>query len=234
MTREKPKAPRASKGKSPAGKSAADQISLNTKMEPSQDRAKATFELILEVTGELLGEVGIERLSTNMVAQRAGLTPPALYRYFPNKYAILREMGRRLLAAEDEVVFEWLAAGNAERPITLEEDVQRNVELLRRVRKIAQDQPGGAWILRVMRAVPILREVRAESIDAVADALYQRLRPVRPDLDEERLRAATVLSTSLTTAANELMIDNPALEGHVATEVARMMALYYRDLIGEN
>jgi len=168
------------------------------------------------------------------VAQRAGLTPPALYRYFPNKYAILREMGRRLLAAEDEVVFEWLAAGNAERPITLEEDVQRNVELLRRVRKIAQDQPGGAWILRVMRAVPILREVRAESIDAVADALYQRLRPVRPDLDEERLRAATVLSTSLTTAANELMIDNPALEGHVATEVARMMALYYRDLIGEN
>ena len=85
-----------------------------------------------------------------------------------------------------------------------------------------------------MRAVPILREVRAESIDAVADALYQRLRPVRPDLDEERLRAATVLSTSLTTAANELMIDNPALEGHVATEVARMMALYYRDLIGEN
>ena len=142
MTREKPKAPRASKGKSPAGKSAADQISLNTKMEPSQDRAKATFELILEVTGELLGEVGIERLSTNMVAQRAGLTPPALYRYFPNKYAILREMGRRLLAAEDEVVFEWLAAGNAERPITLEEDVQRNVELLRRVRKIAQDQPG--------------------------------------------------------------------------------------------
>ena len=30
-------------------------------------------------------EVGIERLSTNLVCERAGLTPPALYRYYPNK-----------------------------------------------------------------------------------------------------------------------------------------------------
>ncbi|WP_066213171.1 helix-turn-helix domain-containing protein [Blastomonas sp. CCH5-A3] len=73
-----------------------------------QDRARATYEQIIQATGELLPEVGIERLSTNMIAERAGLTPPALYRYFPNKYAILSEMGRRLITAENETVEQWL------------------------------------------------------------------------------------------------------------------------------
>ena len=44
-----------------------------------------------------VSDVGIERLSTNLVCERAGLTPPALYRYFPNKYALLSELGQRLM-----------------------------------------------------------------------------------------------------------------------------------------
>ena len=42
--------------------------------------------------GALLAEVGIERISTNMIAARAGLTPPALYRYFADKYAVLEAL----------------------------------------------------------------------------------------------------------------------------------------------
>jgi len=210
---------------------AGEGIPLDTKIAPSQERARTTFETILAVTGELLGEVGVERLSTNIIAERCGITPPALYRYFPNKYAILREMGRRLLAAEDEIVLEWLNAGGADGAATLEQDVQRNADMLRRVRDAARAQTGGIWMLRVMRAVPILREARAESIQLVSSAIYDRLRAIWPDADEGRLRAATLLSTNLTAAANEMMIEDPALEDSVADEIARMMALYYRDLL---
>ncbi len=206
-------------------------VELETKTSPSQERARATFERILDVTGDLLGEVGFERLSTNMIAQRAGLTPPALYRYFPNKYAILKEMGQRLLDAEDQIVFDWLHRGAIEAPVTLEDDVARNTELLRQVRKAALEQPGGAWILRVMRAVPVLREVRARSIQSVADALFERLYAAHPQADAARLRSATLLSTNMTVAANELMIDNPELEGDLAQEVSRMISLYFRDLL---
>ena len=66
---------------------------LATKKQPAQQRATETFERILEVTAQTLADVGIERLSTNLVCERAGLTPPALYRYFPNKYALLSELG---------------------------------------------------------------------------------------------------------------------------------------------
>ncbi|MGJ3701210.1 TetR/AcrR family transcriptional regulator [Variovorax sp. AFSI2.2] len=59
------------------------QPSLVTKKQPAQQRATETCERILEVTAQTLVDVGIERLSPNLVSERAGLTPPAPYRYSP-------------------------------------------------------------------------------------------------------------------------------------------------------
>src|SRR5512139_3320805 len=80
---------------------------LRQKTVPRQGRALETYERILGVAAELLGEVGVERLSTNLVCERAGLTPPALYRYFPNKYALLHELGERLMAAQNQLLEAW-------------------------------------------------------------------------------------------------------------------------------
>ena len=80
----------------------AAKINLDTKQQPVQQRSVETFELILDVTAQLLGDVGVERLSTNMVCEKAGISPPALYRYFPNKYAILKELGARLMALSEK------------------------------------------------------------------------------------------------------------------------------------
>src|SRR6185436_13400848 len=80
---------------------------LRPKVIPRQGRAHETYERILGVAAELLGEVGVERLSTNLVCERAGLTPPALYRYFPNKYALLHELGERLMAVQNRLLEDW-------------------------------------------------------------------------------------------------------------------------------
>ena len=60
-------------------------MSQPKRAQPKQERAQATYERLLDVAGALLGEVGLDRISTNMICARAGLTPPALYRYFNNK-----------------------------------------------------------------------------------------------------------------------------------------------------
>lgn len=208
------------------------EVVLKTKLAPSQDRSRVTFEMILKVAGDLLGEVGIERLSTNMICERAGLTPPALYRYFPNKYAILREMGERLMKAEDRVVFRGIAGGQLALDGTLEHVVDERAGLLTKVRRAARRVPGGEWILRVMRAVPVLQEVRITSMQTVSEELQAHLRAAYPAVDEARLRAATLLSTALGTAANDLISDMPELEGQITQEYARMIALYYRNLVG--
>src|SRR3546814_19742652 len=84
-------------------------MSVAVRRPPQQDRARQTRERLLDVAGDLLAEVGIERISTNMIATRAGLTPPALYRYFDDKYAVIEALGRRLLERQTMVLEIWLA-----------------------------------------------------------------------------------------------------------------------------
>ena len=81
---------------------------LEAKKQPEQQRAAETVERILEATAAALADIGFERLSTNIVCARAGLTPPALYRYFPNKYALLYELGRRLMQRQNALVPLWI------------------------------------------------------------------------------------------------------------------------------
>lgn len=210
-----------------------DSIDLEMKLAPAQDRARGTVEQIIAATAVLLEEVGIERLSTNLVCQKAGITPPALYRYFPNKYAILNEMGRRLMEAEDKIVFRWLETGEGDRLDSLEAQIDHHIALNMALREVALSQPGGVLILRVMRTVPTLREVREQSAGAVVDAIHGRLRRAWPKVDPTRLRTAAILATNLSIATNELILDNPDLEESASREFARMIALYYSDLLGQ-
>jgi len=214
----------------PGGDKVPMKVATETKLQPSQARAQDTFELIVETTGRLLEEVGFERLSTNMVCRRAGLTPPALYRYFPNKYAILRELGERLMRLQDEAVLDWIDAGGLDTG-TVEEAVDSNRRLQERVNEITRRFPGNISIMRALRAVPLLREVRIASRDMVAERLADAMAPRYPHVPRERLRLATRLSTELGYAATEMVLEEPDREAAEVTEqVSRAMVHYYRNL----
>src|SRR5829696_9240288 len=62
---------------------------------------------ILEVARDIMREQGVAALNLNEIARRVGITPPALYTYFPGKMALydaLYRMGIRLfLVAEEEL-----------------------------------------------------------------------------------------------------------------------------------
>ena len=60
-----------------------------SRTQPVQKRAQERRNLILDVTAELLDEVGQDDLTTILVAKRAGVSVGTLYHYFPNKYAIM-------------------------------------------------------------------------------------------------------------------------------------------------
>jgi AcrR family transcriptional regulator len=205
-------------------------VPLGTKLQPSQSRARNTFETVLSTAGDLLGEVGFERLTTNLVCERAGLTPPALYRYFPNKYAILSELGRRLMEAQDEAVFAWMQAGGLTAS-SMEEAVQKNRQMQEQVNEITRQAPGGVWIMRALRAVPLLREIRVASRDTVAQQLSESLRAVYPTVPHDELFRAARLTTEVMYAATEMVLEEPEQdEGRINEEVCWMVALYYNRL----
>jgi AcrR family transcriptional regulator len=62
---------------------------LTPRREPSQDRAVATCNAILEASAQLLTKIGYTKLTTNKIAEFAGVSIGSLYQYFPNKEAIL-------------------------------------------------------------------------------------------------------------------------------------------------
>lgn len=64
---------------------------------PTQERAKATREHILDTAARLFGERGIVNTSTNRIAAEAGLSIGTVYRYFSDRTVIVEELLARLL-----------------------------------------------------------------------------------------------------------------------------------------
>ncbi len=196
--------------------------SLATKKQPAQQRATETYERILDVTAQTLADVGIERLSTNLVCERAGITPPALYRYFPNKYALLHELGQRLMQAQNARVGRWITlevfAGGAE-------DLERAVEgLIIDTYEATVQTVGGVWIMRALRAVPVLQEVRLASHKAVTQEQVQLLAQALPGADLAQLQLLSRIVVELIYATVEMIFDEPLDVNAVARTVAGMVA----------
>jgi AcrR family transcriptional regulator len=171
---------------------------------PRQERALQTYERLLDVAGELLAEVGIERISTNLICARAGMTPPALYRYFKDKYAVLEALGRRLMDRQNAVLFAWL---DTYAPKGLEALSDAIEELLRKTADVTAAEPGAAWTLRALRAVPQLSHVRIDSHRLVTERMVEAYAPLAPDLDRatvwRRVRISIEFGYSIDEMLNE-------------------------------
>jgi AcrR family transcriptional regulator len=56
---------------------------------PRQERSRATVDSVLEATARVLVKHGFDGLTTNLVAETAGVSIGSLYQYFPNKAALV-------------------------------------------------------------------------------------------------------------------------------------------------
>ncbi|MCV2356939.1 TetR/AcrR family transcriptional regulator [Paucibacter sp. B2R-40] len=196
---------------------------LAAKKSPSQSRALETFERILGACADLLGEVGIERLSTNLICQRAGISPPALYQYFPNKYAVLHELGQRLMQVQNELLTPWATPATMALP---EPEFARSVaEVFLQTVVLTEQMPAGIWVTRALRAVPSLQEVRNRSHDFVTDLLVEPFMQAHPGCERGAARLTFRLAIDALYAAQELLFDDPSLEpAAVAQTMAEMVA----------
>lgn len=194
---------------------------------PAQHRATETYEHILAVTAQLLGDVGVERLSTNLVCAHAGLTPPALYRYFPNKYALLSELGTRLMQRQGAGAQVDHAAGVSD---SREQVQQALTGLVLDTYRVTKATEGGVWILRALRAVPALQQVRLDSHAQVTKAQVRMLADFFPDADPRQLRLVSRIAVDLIYATVELLFDVRLSSRAVAETVGTMIAGHVEQL----
>lgn len=195
---------------------------------PRQERSQQTYERLLQVAGELLAEVGIERISTNLICARAGMTPPALYRYFKDKYAVLEALGRRLMERQNAVLAAWLDTHGPQGARAMNE---ATLELMRATAEATAAEPGALWTLRALRAVPQLAHVRIESHRQVTDQLFAVYARHLPAVDPEILWMRVRISVEFGFAADEMIAEDTGLprEALLRQSALMMQSLRFDD-----
>lgn len=207
------------------------EVQLLETNQPRQDRAKRTYEAILVAAADLLVEVGVERISTNLIAERAGITVPALYRYFPNKYSVLHALGAKLMDQQNEVFQGWFYNGVEEgEPQTLLDGVY---DLLRVTCDVTRQQPGGLEIIQALRAVGPLQELRLTSHSLVAGQLAEILGDFLGRPGDESIALPARLSVDMGYSVVELALEDESIDTEqVLRQGALMIQLYWRNLLG--
>lgn len=85
--------------------------------EPVQARSSERIDALLDAASAVVAEVGIERLTTAMVAERASASIGTVYRYYPDRIAVIVAMSQR---GFERFLRNGVAALEAARPATLD------------------------------------------------------------------------------------------------------------------
>jgi AcrR family transcriptional regulator len=85
-----------------------DQAASALRNEPVQARSAARLSALLDAAAEVIDEIGHERLTTAMVADRARASIGTVYRYFPDRLAVLEGLSSRSLKRFTKQVTEAL------------------------------------------------------------------------------------------------------------------------------
>lgn len=80
----------------------------SVRTEPTQRRSSQRLDALLDAAAEIVDELGFERLTTQMVAERASASIGTVYRYFPDRVAVLHALRERCVRRYRERLAEAL------------------------------------------------------------------------------------------------------------------------------
>ncbi len=143
---------------------------LHPRMVPAQKRAEETVKQILNTSAMLLDEVGLDGFNTNLLAERAGLRVGTIYRYFPNKLAILRalilEYANHMKTALE--TFNDLADPEKDWQHVICSSIDNYVAA-------AKKQKGFISIRRAMQAAPELRAIEKQLVRELSESIVEAI-----------------------------------------------------------
>ena len=106
--------------------------SIKPRKTPQQARSKQTREEILQATAHLLNRKPLEEVSTNHIARKTGISIGTLYKYYPNKDAVLADLSLMYMQRDAELfgrIFEKYAGKRRVEKLLLSELVESLMEL---------------------------------------------------------------------------------------------------------
>lgn len=126
---------------------------LKQKKQPRQARAQVMVAALLDSTARILASGGYAALTTNRVAEVAGVSIGSVYEYFPNKQSLV---AATLARAIEEIVMEVTTGMRA--ALALADQPRAGIDYWMRAMMVALEKRGE--MLRVaLREVPFLWDI---------------------------------------------------------------------------
>ncbi len=196
----------------------------STRREPKQQRSRQTVEAVLEAVPRVLRRHGAEAITTNRVAEVAGVSIGSLYQYFPDKQAIFMALHERHVDKVRHVIGGTMTHCSS---ASLEEFT---LELVERLAKLHSDEAELHEIVFV--AVPVgangfKRALQATFEQVIAPTKQDRYTPG----ETERMRF--VLPRMVETLVHGVAHQTQALSRERAKDEAiRTVAVYLKSFQG--
>ncbi len=209
-----------------------DSHDIKLRKTPQQERARTTIKRILDVTGQVLDQVGFEKTNTNLIARQSRTNISSLYQYFPNKHAIIAVLRENFLDRLVEI-FSHFPEQFAASP-DWQEPLRSSITLFINT---ANDQPGSKELRRMQSSRPnahpldMKREMRITEYLASAFALRNRELGAARCHTMARLVMQTIL-TLLESDSRGIILAHR--EAERCTEVYRMCFAYLGQYFGSS
>jgi AcrR family transcriptional regulator len=158
---------------------------------PTQARAQRSVEAIFEATAQIVDNEGLDSLTTNKIAARAGVSVGTLYQYFPSKEMVLEAMivaERERVMDEMQQILDEVVSGACE-PLV---GVRRRVKLLIDTFGIGRNlSPALVKLAWEMDYADFLAQAQREGAERIAVAWEQLADPTARPLSLSRLFVGT-------------------------------------------
>lgn len=195
---------------------------------PRQSRSQQTLDTILDTAAALFAEVGYENATTNAIAERASISIGTLYRYYPDKDAILKALAERYYRQERQL-FESIFVEDMKYlplPIVLDRVVDPMMELY-------TNYPAYAHILL---GSDVSADIAAASREFEKELLGRTaafLRLMAPHLDVDNSHLVAVVSKAVIKALISLSIASKDKQHRdkVTAEIKKMLLCYLEPLL---
>ena len=195
---------------------------------PRQSRSQQTLDLILDTAADLFVEVGYENTTTNAIAERAALSIGTLYRYYPDKDAVMKALVNRYYDQQIEM-FEHIFVEDM-KYLPPEIMIDR---LLDPILKLHCGYPAFIHIMLGSDVSTDIASASCELDEEITRRLANFLKMLSPHLQDEQAHLTAVVTKSIFKSSVSMLASSQDehFQNQVVVEIKKMLLAYLTPIL---
>jgi AcrR family transcriptional regulator len=200
-----------------------ESIDVAPRRRPVQARSRERVGTILSHAAAIFHEVGVDAASMSAIARQSGMSLASLYRYFPNKAAIVHAIAEQHVEKMERALRERL------QQLGLIDAVD---VLIDEFYRFYRTEPAYSAIWSGVEAMPELRDLDLRELYSNARDLDARLKEQCPQIPDDRRWTASLLLPRAAGTILRLAVTLPEDQARQLVEELKCMArAYVRELV---